>query len=92
VTHLVQLLLPRYDEAVARELTERFGGMTAYARAPATGEWKPGPGRTVRDDIVVYEVMVPQLDRGWWRRYREELEKRMGQEEIVVRAHPIERL
>ena len=33
--HLVQLLLPRYDETVARELTERFGGMTAYARAPA---------------------------------------------------------
>ena len=31
--HLVQLLLPRYDEAVSRELTERFGGVTAYARA-----------------------------------------------------------
>jgi hypothetical protein len=90
--HLVQLLLPRYDEAVARELTERFGGMTAYARAPARGEWKPAPGETVHDDIVVYEVMVDTLDREWWARYRRELERRLGEQELVVRAHPIERL
>jgi hypothetical protein len=90
--HLVQLLLPRYDEAVARELTERFGGMTAYARAPARGEWKPAPGETVHDDIVVYEVMVDTLDREWWARYRRELERRLGEQELVVRAHQIERL
>jgi hypothetical protein len=90
--HLVQLLLPRYDEAVARELTDRFGGMTAYARAPAKGAWKPAPGETVHDDIVVYEVMVEALDRDWWAGYRSELEKRLGEEALVVRAHPIERL
>ncbi len=90
--HLVQLLLPRYDQAVGRELTERFGGVTAYARAPAKGEWKPAPGETVRDDIVVYEVMVDELDRAWWAAYRGELERRFQQEELVVRAHPIERL
>ena len=90
--HLVQLLLPRYDEAVARELTDRFGGMTAYARAPAKGEWKPTPDKTVHDDVVVYEVMVEELDRGWWASYRRQLEKRLGEEELVVRAHLIERL
>jgi hypothetical protein len=90
--HLVQLLLPRYDPAVARELTDRFGGMTAYARAPAKGEWKPAPDKTVRDDVVVYEVMVDELDRSWWASYRRELEKRLGEEELVVRAHLIERL
>jgi len=90
--HLVQLLLPRYDEAVARELTERFGGMTAYSRAPAEGKWRPGPGETVHDDIVVYEVMVEELDRGWWASYRSQLERRFHQEELVVRAHEIERL
>jgi len=90
--YLVQLLLPRYDEAVARELTERFGGMTAYARAPAKGEWKPAPGETVRDDIVVYEVMVAELDRAWWSGYRGELERRFAQDELVVRALEIERL
>ena len=91
--HLVQLLLPRHDAAISRELTERFGGVTAYARAPAKGEWKPGPGEApVRDDIVVYEVMVEDLDRAWWARYRVQLEQRFAQDEIVIRAHLIERL
>ena len=90
--YLVQLLLPRYDDEVSRELTERFGGMTAYARAPAKGEWKPAPGETVHDDIVVYEVMVETLEREWWSAYRERLEQRFDQEELIVRTHEIERL
>jgi hypothetical protein len=90
--YLVQLLLPRYDEGVSRELTERFGGVTAYARAPAKGEWKPAPGETVHDDIVVYEVMVENLDRAWWAGYRKTLEQRLRQKELVVRAHALERL
>ena len=100
---LVQILLPLYDadgrrfdaglyDRVASELTARFGGITAYARAPATGLWQPDSGRTTRDDIVVYEVMVDGLDRAWWTTYRRELEARFAQEELVVRAHAIERL
>ena len=63
--HLVQLLLPLYDNegrgfgetpfaAVREELTRRFGGVTAYMRSPATGLWKksPGPcGRTYRPPL-----------------------------------------
>lgn len=100
---LVQMLLPVYDrggqrfaqaryEEVARELTERFGGLTAYARAPARGLWQEEPGKTRRDDIVVYEVMVESLDAGWWQAYRERLEKRFEQDELVVRAQEIRRL
>lgn len=100
--HLVQILLPLYDpegvrfgreafDGVARELTERFGGLTAYTRAPAAGLWKEG-GDTQRDDIVVYEVMVDALDRDWWSAYRRGLEERFRQEELVVRAQEIARL
>jgi hypothetical protein len=100
---LVQLLLPLYDahgahfpvaayDEVARELTERFGGLTAYARAPAEGLWKEEPGKTRRDDIAVYEVMVESLDAAWWKAYRERLEKRFAQDELVVRALEIRRL
>ena len=100
---LVQILLPVYDDAgkrfagklyseVARELTERFGGVTAYSRAPAKGLWKPAPQRTTRDDIVVYEVMVNALETPWWQRYRVALERRFRQDELVVRAHAIRRL
>ena len=95
--HLVQLLLPLaggrpvFDE-VMHELTERYGGVTAYTRAPAAGRWKNPSASTERDDIVVIEVMVEELDKPWWARYRRSLEKRLRQKEIVVRAHRIESL
>lgn len=42
------------------------------------------------DAIVVHEVMGDALDRGWWARYRRDLEQRFGQEQLVVRAQAIE--
>ena len=101
--HLVQMLLPVYDkagvrfpqahyDAVAKELTERFGGLTAYVRAPAAGLWQADEGRTQRDDIVVYEVMAERLEPDWWARYRRELERRFAQDELVVRAQEMRRL
>jgi hypothetical protein len=101
--HLVQILLPLYgpqgnrfpqdmNDGVRQELTEHFGGLTAYVRSPAKGVWKEDQGRTVHDDIVVYEVMVEHLDEAWWARYREELRQRFSQDDLVIRAHPIQRL
>ena len=101
--HLVQLLLPLFDNAgkafpaehytiVRDELTERFGGLTAYSRVPAQGLWHDASGPTRRDDIVVYEVMTDALDRNWWRGYRRALEKRFAQDELVIRSQEVERL
>ncbi len=100
--HLVQLLLPlsapdgrRFPmalyEQTAGELTTRFGGLTAYARAPATGLWDEQPGQTQRDEIVVYEIMVRSLNRRWWTGYRRKLESRFQQKELVIRALAIQR-
>ena len=94
---LVQLILPAYDDdarplgaaasqELRRELTERFGGMTAYTRAPAEGTWEDPSGRTHRDDVVIVEVMTETLDRDWWRRYSTELAARFHQEQVAVRA------
>jgi hypothetical protein len=101
--HLVQLLLPLYDNegrrfdeaafaAVRRRLTERFGGVTAYMRSPATGLWRSDTGDVDRDEIVMVEVMVQALDADWWRGYARDLARAFGQQEIVVRAIAIERL
>ncbi|WP_259667561.1 hypothetical protein [Rhizobium lentis] len=38
------------------------------------------------------EVMVDSLDRVWWRQYRRELEQLLGQDELLVRALPVETL
>jgi len=72
-----------------KELTEKFKGLTAYSRAPAEGLWKPGKG-TKRDEIVVYEVMAPALERRWWKAYRRRLEKMFRQEAVVIRAQKME--
>jgi hypothetical protein len=100
--HLVQILLPLSDNEgnrflrnlyarVRTELTERFGGLTAFTRAPAEGLWSEG-GETTRDEIVILEVMTNDLDRDWWRAYRRELEVRFRQDVVVIRAQAIEPL
>jgi hypothetical protein len=101
--YLVQILLPVYDTAGAaaapelfaqtrEELTEQCGGLTAYMRAPARGLWKTDEGEIARDDIVIFEVMVDELDRDWWSAYRQRLEARFKQEALVIRSTKIRRL
>jgi hypothetical protein len=96
---LVQILLPLYDNAghlfgeelfgkVRRELTERFGGLTAFTSAPAQGLWQD-EGETKHDEIVVFEVMVEDLDAAWWRDYRKTLEREFRQDTIVIRANAV---
>lgn len=99
----VQLLLPLYDndkhpftqiefDRVRNELTDAFGGSTAYLRSPAMGAWKPDAAQVSHDEIVVFEVMCRELDRAWWSQYRRELEQRFRQAEVLVRAMQAERL
>jgi hypothetical protein len=101
--HLVELLLPLYDnegrpfgaEALNRvrdELARAFGGVTAFRRSPAEGVWTEGGGAVSRDEIVIYEVMTDALDRAWWAEYRAGLERRFRQEKLVVRATEFEEL
>jgi hypothetical protein len=95
--YLVQILLPLYDNEghefevreyvqLRGELADRFGGVTAYTRAPARGVWKDDAGETTRDDIVIFEVMTDSLDRAWWTEFRHTLTRRFRQESLIVRA------
>lgn len=99
---VVEVLLPVRDrdgqpypaalfDGLQHDLTERFGGVTAYVRAPAEGRWKD-EGRQEADDVALYEVMTPDLDREWWRGLRGRLETRLGQKAILMRAHQVEEL
>jgi hypothetical protein len=97
--HLIQLLLPTFDNegnpfpheiygTIGDELVERFSGLTAHTRAPAEGFWTSG-NQTARDEIVIFEVMVREVDEAWWSQYRRELEGRLRQESVIIRTHPI---
>ena len=94
--HLVEILLPVFGNdgnrlaaakftTVREALTERFGGVTAFMRAPAHGT-NEDKGQVQHDDIVSMEVMTEVLDRDWWASYRTWLEEEFGHDEIVIRA------
>jgi|SRR6185312_3744302 hypothetical protein len=98
--HLVQILLPIYDNegrafpheiygAIRDELVARFSGFTGFTSAPAEGLWTRDDQETKRDEIVVFEVMVADIDSEWWAGYRRSLEKRLRQESVVIRSHAI---
>lgn len=101
--HLVQLLLPVHDNngrrfppdyfnEVRDDLTEHFGGVTAFIRAPAVGLWKESANDINRDEVVMFEVLADQLDNDWWASYREQLEGKFRQDEVLIWSSSITRL
>jgi hypothetical protein len=75
--HLVQILLPRANNSgrpfaqkdynhLKEGLASRFEGVTAYLQAPAEGLWRQGAEST-NDEIVIFEVMVEDVDLPGWR-------------------------
>jgi hypothetical protein len=101
--HLIRLLLPRHDNRknyfpaayfsrVRQQLTDRFGGVTAFVRAPAVGVWKENDDEVNRDEVILFEVLAEQLDKDWWADYRKELEKQFRQDEVLIWASNITRL
>jgi hypothetical protein len=98
-SHLVQILLPteagggqpvseQWFDAFLKELTDKFGGVTSFLRAPGQGLWQ-SEGATEKDKIAVVEVMVERIDPVFWRSLRETLERELSQEEIIIRAQEI---
>lgn len=100
---LIQLLLPLYDNknvafpkdlfnSVKDELTQRFGGVTVYARSPATGLWKETDENIIRDEIILFEIMVQEISIDYWKIYKEKLQNTFYQDVIIIRAVPIQLL
>ncbi|MDB5258017.1 MAG: hypothetical protein JWM14_2712 [Chitinophagaceae bacterium] len=93
---LIQILLPLYDQdgkpfhgllydRVKKELTQTFGGLTAYTRSPASGTWKDG-GKIVKEDIYVYEVMTSEINKEFWKVFKSKWQKIFQQEELIIRT------
>ena len=67
--HLIQMFIPvrdKHDTAFPKEhyahiretLTIKFGGLTAYNRAPAEGLWKDAQKDSHNDALVIFEAMA----------------------------------
>ena len=100
---LIQLLLPAPTSSGAsagtdlfattrEELVERFGGVTAYLRAPAQGVWTDSSGTEQQDAMVMVEVVADRFDKTWWGAYAKTLASRFSQDVIHVRALPADLL
>jgi hypothetical protein len=76
-------------DRIEDELTEKFGGVTAYKRAPAEGRWNSG-GEMQVDEIAIFEVVADGIDHAWWKRFRAALEESLRQEKILITAREIE--
>jgi hypothetical protein len=98
--HLVRLFLPLQDNVgqafppghyreIEQDLAGRFGGVTAHLEAPASGRWRDG-GENHDDEIVIFEIVVPDADRSWWSSYRGQLEERFRQKRVLVTLQQIE--
>lgn len=99
--HLFEIFLPTADKAghpwprslfeeVRGELTDRFGGVTAFLRAPGQGLWRSTSGDVQEDDIAVIEVMCDHVDREWWSVYRRRLENQFDQDVVLIRVSSAE--
>ena len=100
--YLIQILIPLADnsgvpfsaetlQGIRLELSERFGGLTAYTRAPAKGIWTSGAIEQT-DDIVIVEVMTGDIEEDWWRGFRLRLEQLLRQKQLVIRVQDIKLL
>ncbi|HEY3700181.1 MAG TPA: hypothetical protein VGK97_12655 [Spongiibacteraceae bacterium] len=74
------------------DLAAHFGGLTAFTRVPADGLWEADSKTFHYDKIIIVEVLAEALDRTWWRKYREKLEKEFLQETIQILAQEVQKL
>ncbi|MBV8326653.1 inorganic diphosphatase [Chryseobacterium sp.] len=99
-TRLVRVFVPLSDaegkafpgklyKEINKKLTADFGGVTVYSQSPANGIWKDKKDKEVKDHIIIYEVMIPEIDRKYWKAYKQKLEKRFRQRDIIIRQSEI---
>lgn len=92
----MQILLPLRDnrgkrlprslfDNLVEELSEKFGGATAYSRSPAQGHWSKG-ARAKTEDVIIIEVMVEKANPIWWSELRHRLEEQFRQETVLLRS------
>lgn len=100
--YLIQLLLPLHDNekrpipvehfnTLRTDLTRRFGGVTAFVRAPAKGLWEDDE-EINGDDVVMFEIIAENFAKDWWREYRTKLQHVFKQKEVLIWATTVEKV
>ena len=71
-------------ERIGERLLEQFGGLTFFPQRNQ-GFWTMG-GVTFRDEVVIFRVLTEKVRpaRAFFRRLKEELKRKLQQEEILI--------
>jgi len=96
----IEVFIPLYDkegnrfsdhlyQSVSKQLIKDFGGITAYIRSPAVGIWENSDGIQIKDDHVIYEIMVSEIDHSYWKQFKKKLELQFAQKELIIRQSEI---
>ena len=94
--YLIQILLPQSFKGepfpatlfnvFMKEWTERFGGVTAYTQSPAQGLWKNDNDKTVRDEMVLMELVTENIESEYWKDCKQRLCEAFEQQEVLIRS------
>ncbi|MBL7712866.1 MAG: inorganic diphosphatase [Chitinophagaceae bacterium] len=93
---LIQLFLPLQDAqgkpfpqtyftTVQKQLLDKFGGVTVYSYAPASGLWENEQSSIVSDKMLIFEVMADTMDIRFWEQYKSAVTKKFRQKELLLR-------
>jgi len=89
---LVQVFLPfssttrqkKKISSLEKILIDQFGGVSVYAQSPVSGKWQDD-NHTEKDQMIVFEIMVPFLEVDFWTSLKLKLQKDFRQKEILIR-------
>lgn len=75
-----------------RRLIKRFGGLTAFPQK-AKGAWKTG-GTVFQDDILILRVLSTgsTRDREFLMGEKQEMKRRMSQDDVLIISRSVSRL
>ncbi|MFI5452940.1 inorganic diphosphatase [Pedobacter sp. UC225_61] len=79
----------KYYSSLHQKLTDKFGGLTMYSRVPVTGFWKENSSATLKEDIIVYEVLASEIDEKFWDKLKKWALKTFNQDEIMIHVSSI---
>ena len=83
---------PEKIKGIGERLLQQFGGLTFFPQRNE-GIWRMG-SVTFRDEVVIFRVLTDQVRsaRRFFRQFKEELKRELGQEEIIIIERDVETL
>lgn len=100
---MIRLFLPIYDKdgmkfpdhyytTLHKKLSKKFGGLTVYTRSIAKGFWKAKAKVTIKENVLIHEVMAANVDKLFWQKIKSSMMKKFAQRDLLITSSKISRI